>query len=273
MKRLRMMMCIAMLAALVAPSIARANTITGTWKLEPAEHGRQAQLQLYNTSDGFENTLHWNELGIQLSSPGSRFELRREAGTFEFTGTIADGTGSGDFTFTPSDAFRSGLSARGLQGDDRRGMTAACVDLTLEYIDTIHATGYRDLSFDNLVAFRALDVTPASIAQLRTLFGDLPAEEVISTSALRITRAYVEELRSMGIGPVTAQQAVTFKSLRIDKAYVGELAGMGYRNMRPNDIVAFKALHIDAAYLRHLASHGLKNLTPQQVIEMKATGL
>jgi hypothetical protein len=205
---------------------------------------------------------------------GRDFSVAREAGTFHFTGTLGDDTGSGQFTFTPSEAFVSGLASRGIQtSSDDDILVAASIDLTLAYIDSISAAGYRDIGFEHLIAFRALQVTPASIADLRSIFGQMGTEDVISATALHVTRAYVEELRSMGVGDITPERAVTFKALHIDKGYVAELARMGYAHMPPDQIVSFKAMHIDEAYLQHLRAHGLKNLTPQQVIEMKATGL
>lgn len=270
MRMLRLAIGLAIAIALTLPLCARAGTISGTWTLQPGRDGERVQLTIHPDGIG-----HWNET-VHIEKPwsGDDFWLRREAGAFHFAGTVADDRGSGQFTFTSNDAFASGLTARGLAvRDDRKLMTAAAVDLTLQYIDSIRTDGYTDLGYDNLLAFRALGVSPASISDLRGLFGRMSAEDVISTSALHVTRAYVDEMHAMGIATVTPERAVTFKSLHISKSYVGELAEMGFRNLSPDDIVSFKAMHIDRAYLRHLAAHGLKNLTPQQVIELKASGL
>jgi hypothetical protein len=258
---------------LIGASGAQMQSVAGTWVLERSGYSHQWELQL--SSDENTNTMQWHQTMPIAGPPSSAdFSIRREAGTFHFTGTLGSRGGSGQFTFTPNDAFASGLAARKLKTrDSHELMAAASIDLTLAYIDSIRAAGYPDLSFDNLLAFRAVGVTPQSISESRSLFGQLPAGEVISTAALHVTPAYVQELRSMGIGPVTAERAVTFKALHIDKGYIAELARLGYAHMDPQDIVSFKAMHIDAAYLQHLRQHGLKNLTPQQVIEMKATGL
>lgn len=261
-------LAVILFTAAAAPQL---QNITGTWKMERSAQHVQLNLQ----TDRNQNTVQWDE-NVSIDGPTRPvdFYVRREAGTFHFTGTAGGGSGSGDFTFTPDRAFADGLTSRGLQFDDAAAvMTAASVDLTLAYIDSIHASGYPQLGFNHLVAFRALHVTPSSIADLRSMFGSISAGDVISTTALHGDRAYVDELHSMGVDSVTPQRAVTFKALHITKAYVDELASMGYRGMSPNDIVTFKAMHIDSAYLRHLASHGLKNLTAQQVIELKATGL
>ncbi|MFN2450062.1 MAG: hypothetical protein ABR508_09820 [Candidatus Baltobacteraceae bacterium] len=263
---------LAALFTLIGAGPALLQAVNGTWVLAPSGQQHQWQIRL-SSSD--EDTRQWEE-SLHLDAPPSStpFSIRRDAGTFDFTGTLAEGTGSGRFTFTPSSAFVNGLASRNLHLRSVRDLTAAAaVDLTLSYIDAIGAAGYPSLSFEKLLAFRAVGATPASIAELRSVFGQLPAEDVISTTALHVTRAYVDELHSMGVDGITPRRAVTFKALHIDKAYIEDLSRMGYAHMKPDDIVSFKAMHIDAAYLQHLREHGLKNLTPQQVIEMKATGL
>ncbi|HET6895229.1 MAG TPA: hypothetical protein VFH72_07620 [Candidatus Baltobacteraceae bacterium] len=235
----------ALLAALVllfgwAP--AQAGTITGTWSAHRTARGVELNL----SSDADIHTMHWQEtLHLDGAPSTANFTLRREAGTIVLSGTVGNGTGSGQFTFTPSDAFVAGLSSRGLRYDnDHDLLSAASVDLTLQYIDAMRGDGYPNLPFGDLLAFRAVGVTAASLADLRSVFGQISAENVIATTALHVTRSYVDEL-----------------------------ADMGYRGMSPDDIVAFKSMHIDRAYLQHLAAHGLKNLSGQQVIEMKASGL
>lgn len=271
---MRMLLTAALaIVALIAATPALAP-ISGAWDMQRSSDGTLLHLHVGPHED---ETLHGYAVpaGQLYGAPSAaEFTVAREPGTFRFRGTIGGGTGSGNFTFTPSSSFNDGLAARGLgTRDGRELMGAASVDLTLAYIDRMRADGYPALTFENALAFRAIGVTTESIAVLRGLFGSLSAEDVISTSALHVTPAYVQELREMGVSPVTAQRAVEFKALNITRDYVAQLASLGYPHLRPNQIVEFRALHIDAAYLKHLADHGLKNLTPEQVVELKATGL
>lgn len=265
-----------------AAPAAAAQPLTGTWQLHRSREPHEVQLRLWTDSQrDFEsgNPIATAELGLsdaRLAAPPSpaRFALRREGGAFTFTGTLGNELGSGTFTFSPSGAFAAGLDSRGLHYDGTRGiMVAALVNLTLAYVDAIRTDGYPGVSFDTLLGFRALGVTRESIADLRSLFGTVSADDVMSATALHVTRSYVNELRAMGIGPITPQRAVTFKSLDITKAYLDELARSGFPDLPPDEIVSFKAMHIDAAYLRHLAAHGFTHLTAEQVIQLKAANL
>ncbi len=50
-----------------------------------------------------------------MSSTGAnvRFQLKRDAGTFNFEGWFKDGNGSGHFTFSPNSSFAADLNNRG----------------------------------------------------------------------------------------------------------------------------------------------------------------
>lgn len=257
MKQLRFVTLFAALALLLACTANAAQSINGTWELQretgtPYIEMRLSTLEVHGGRKSVYSSHQYNaaDLGltgarIDAAASQTQFALKRAAGTFGFTGMLGNGRGGGVFTFTPDDAFVRGLDSRGLKlGNDRDLLAAATVDLTLTYVDSIRSAGYANLSFEKMLAFRALNVTPQSIADLHGLFGTMREDEVISATALGVTKAYVESV-----------------------------ARLGFSNLTVNQIVEFKAMHIDAAYLKHLADHGLKHLTPQQVVEAKATGL
>ena len=218
-------------------------------------------------------------LRVILDAPAAtpspaQFSLQRDAGTFQFSGTLGNGSGNGSFTFAPSASFAAGLDSHNLHYRDARSlMAAALVKLTLPYIDDIRGDGYPDISYNSLLGFRALGVTRDSVAELRSVFGTMSAENVMAATALHITRAYVDELHGMHVGNVTPERAFAFKSMNITRAYLDELSRSGFPNLPADQILAFKAMHIDAAYLRHLAAHGLTHLTAEQVIQLKAENL
>jgi hypothetical protein len=282
----KMLVAVLVFCALLGAASATLATTSGTWQL--ARENRTHRLELRLTAAEQSNTVRmWNESGgygveqlgltdarIDAAPANVQFALNREAGIFRFTGILGRGTGNGTFLFMPGESFRSGLLSRGLKTrSDGDVMTAASVDLTLSYIDDIRAAGYPSLPFDELLAFRALNVTPSSLAQLRSMFGNIEAHQVISTTALHITPAYINEMHEIGIAAVTPETAVEFKSLGITKSYVAQLAQLGFSHLKPNEIVEFRALHIDAAYIKHLAAHGLKNLTVEQLVQLKASGI
>jgi hypothetical protein len=204
-----------------------------------------------------------------------QFTLERAAGWFACDGWAGNGKGAGVFTFVPSATFLDGLRARGLgEPSPRKVLVAATVDLTLDYIDEISAAGFPHLPLDRLIGFRALDITPASLADLRRTFGtELSEQDALSLAALHVTPAYVADMRSLGVSVPSPRKATALKALGVDRGYVETLAKAGYSKLDAEQLVQLKALGVDDAYIRHLASHGLSNLTVSKLVQLKALGI
>ena len=111
------------LGAAVADGGAQAKpTVEGTWRADDnnywtrSDNQRWISLQLQH--DGSNNGIGIPErdvpaLADRRSDGPIHFILRRDAGTFDFTGRIADGRGRGEFTFTPDADFVSGMGRLG----------------------------------------------------------------------------------------------------------------------------------------------------------------
>src|SRR6266446_7475879 len=100
---------------------------TGQWLIEfrtgeakvhiEMRYERKSEKGTHSSSHGF--TLDQSQLsGLtreQAMSGGThvQFQLRRNAGTFNFEGWFKEGNGSGHFTFTPDHSFASELNRQG----------------------------------------------------------------------------------------------------------------------------------------------------------------
>jgi hypothetical protein len=247
------------LAALVTMALAitllpvvvlAADSTDGTWIIQPARSGEKVQLELRwdgEESDNYNSSFRLEDLGLQrrdLDSPAHsvHFVVRRDAGTIDFNGSAGDGVGSGRFTFSPSSAYRDAMAKRGYDIPNvREQLAALTLDISLSYTDAIAATGVKPSSYGNLIAYRALGITPQSIADLRRQFGSLGEQDVI-----------------------------TFSALHIDAGYIKELASVGYTNLSAHEITELRALHVDADYIRRVQAHGYKHPTVRQLVELKA---
>src|SRR4029077_12865889 len=80
----------------------------GTWQIRLASDGRSAHLAIGVGENSFHSTTiplaRVDGLAAILTGPGgpAHYSLKREAGTFDFEGTVRSGVGGGTFSFTPS---------------------------------------------------------------------------------------------------------------------------------------------------------------------------
>jgi hypothetical protein len=240
--------------AIAAPASGKAaDAANGTWSVD--QQGESTQLELrWSNGTSHDTTEHSSsvdarELGIAqaLASSGQhvRFGIQHEAGNYTLEGWIGNRKGGGTFTFTANTAFFSALRSRGYQIDSiGQEMACADLDITTAYVDGMESKGIHS-EFGQLIAMKALDVTPD----------------------------YLTELQTAGIDHLAAGELISLRALHVDGAYIRDLASVGFSHLAAGQYVSLKALHIDASYVRYLRSHGQKHLTVGQLITMKAMGI
>jgi hypothetical protein len=258
------------------------NVINGTWAIQPGTSAGQVRLELRyprpGESDRFEyqHDSSIESLGLRssdLTSPSHpvHFVLRRDAGELDFNGTLGDGVGAGHYAFTPSGSYADAMASRGIGRPDVRAQLAATLlDASLSYANSMIAAGLRPSSFDKLIAFRALEITPDSVRSLRQAFGPMNEDDVITFTALHITPEYAAQMRAAGLADLDAHTLVSLKALHVDAAYIHDLASLGYDHLSAHELTELKALHVDAQYIRRVQSHGYKHPSIHQLVELKA---
>ena len=271
----------AFLTSMLAPVFAQ-NVMNGTWSIQPGGNAGEIQLELrYSSARGADRSQNSHDFNVQtlglrpedISGPSHpvHFSLSRDAGTIDFTGTAGEGVGAGHYKFAPNRSYPQAIAARGMDRPDlEKQLVAVMLDISLSYADGVIAAGVRPSSFDKLIAFRALRITPESITSLRRAFGAMDEEQLITFSALHITPRYAAEMRAEGLTGLDSQSLVTLKALHVDAAYIHDLGSAGYSHLSANELTELKALHVDAQYIRRVESHGYKHPTVQQLVQMKA---
>lgn len=213
-----------MLAAVVAAAPA---PVQGTWSIAPAWSGDKIEFSLrFEENNGHRHSHDSDDVAIdkagiplaQLDGNGGHvtFAQSRDAGRFDFEGDVAHRHGGGKVTFTPNPAYVAHMHALGYDLDTEEDLTAAMIDITNAYVDGLAAAGYSHLSWHDLVAMRALGVTPQFIAQLASAgYSGLTARELIELRALGIDAEYVKRVQSHGYAHPSVRQLVELKALKV----------------------------------------------------------
>src|SRR5262249_2820346 len=121
----------------------------------------------------------------QIDSTGSvvRFELVRDAGTFRLEGYLQNGTGGGNFAFTPNPSYANQLRSLGLAGNltDEKIFTMAGHDVSGAYIRDMNALGIKTDSEDKLVTMRIHGVSPEFVRGFKDLgYSELSADKLVT---------------------------------------------------------------------------------------------
>lgn len=268
----------------VCTALALAATATGTWSIELSGAAGNVHLEMRfddpasHEHGSYGSGVSLSDLGLapeQLQGGRADFALRREAGTFTFTGTFSGGKGGGTVVFDPSAAFAAQMKPLGYDLSTRQQLQAAMLDLTTQYVASIRDAGYPNLPFERLISFRALRIDPPYIESMRALFpaAQLDPEALLSLRALGVTRDYVSDLRSNGVSIESPHRAVELRALHVDLAYAKSLAAQGYPHLTAEQLVQLRALNIDAAFIERVHQHNIPNPTVEDLVRLKAMGV
>ena len=133
----------------------------------------------------------------------STSRLRRDAGTFDFTGRLRHGRGRGDFTFCPSADFKSGM---------RR-------------------LGYAQLTDEDVWRFAMHDVSRA----VRTDFknGRLPAGHERSHQVTHPWRhaAFAQEIKAQGLGKPDIDELIKMRIHGVTPEFIKAMRDLGYKDL------------------------------------------
>jgi beta-lactamase regulating signal transducer with metallopeptidase domain len=130
----------------------------GTWQIRLAADGRSVHLAIGVGEHSFHSTTipldRVEGLAAILTGPGgpAHYSLKREAGTFDFEGTVRSGVGGGTFSFTPSAAFAEELVKRGFGKPTlvEQGKLA-WADVGFAFLDELQAQKYERPTLQQLV--------------------------------------------------------------------------------------------------------------------------
>jgi len=275
------------------PERVASSLMPGTWQLRISADGRNAQL----TVSLSEHSSHSMTIPVDrieglaaiLSGPGGavRYSLKRDAGTFDFEGTLRSGAGGGTFTFAPSATFPAELAKRGfakptlaeqqaLAGADigfafigelaeqkyarpslEQLVNAAMHGVTRNYVREMSALGYRPGTVDALIRLRDHGVDSRFIRDLQAegLTG-LAADDFVRARDHGVDPDYVRGLRALGYGPLTLGELVNARDHGIDPQYARGLRELGYSGLSLNDLIAARGHGVSTDYVKELRQLG-----------------
>lgn len=298
-RRLAPLLALALSAAsLAALPAATQESLQGEWLADYRVHGgKDGQLnralryreekrtrdgQLTFSNSNFtrwvrEEELHGLTRGQAFSSAGTqvRFQLRRDAGTFDCEGWFKDGRGSGHFTFLPSAQFASELQRRGAGAPDARQLLAlALSDTGLALLDELQAQGYERPDVEGLVSLGNHGV---SLEYVRGLGG--LGYRLGSLAALRrmvdhgVNLAFIRELREHGIRNLSADELVRLRDHGVSVSFIRELRAEGYASLPLETLVRLRDHGVSVKFIRDLKELGYANLSPEQLVRLKDHGV
>lgn len=237
------------------------DTTSNQWLIEygTTENNLQVTMRYRRTRDtgfsyndsGFKVTLD-QLVGLtrdqMLSQTGTtvRFQLKRDAGTFDFEGWFKQGNGSGHFTFSPSSSFNSELGRLGFgRANDEELLALAMTDTGLAFINELKAQDYDTTTVQQLVR--------------------------MAHHGVRIE--YLQGLKSLGYSVKSTDLVVRMKDHGVTLNFIKELAALGYNNMPPEDLIRTRDHGVTAQFINEFMAAGYERAPLEQWIMLRDHGV
>jgi hypothetical protein len=202
------------------------------------------------------------------------FKLVRDAGTMTFKGQFDGDEGFGHFHYVANPTYFSDLKRMGVEMDEDRPTTGFfMLNVKKDYVDMVVHNGYPHISQHDLMSFAAMHINKDFIQAWRgsgVLDDDNP-HELISLKAMKIDRAFVDDIKAAGYDHLSLHDLMSLKAQHIDGAYIRSL-GRGKDNepIPVHELVSYKAMHIDSGYLAALRKLGYDDLARNEVTSLYA---
>jgi hypothetical protein len=160
-------------------------------------------------------------------------------------------------------------------------VTAKSLKMDRAYVEEIRKTGYKDLSFNQLVSFKAQGINGDYINSLKKAAPTgqsaeaalPPANELSAFKAMKIDSAYIRSLAAAGYDHIPYHELTAMKSLGVTPEYIKSFSDMGYKDLSVHNLIAFKSQNITPEFIKSFESVGYKNLPVQNLSAIKAINL
>jgi hypothetical protein len=242
----------------------------------------------------------------QAMSSGShvQFQLKRDAGVFNFEGWFKEGNGSGHFTISPNATFAADLSRQGLgKATDEQLLSMALGDagyaliselrsqgydlstveqlvrmaehgVRLDYVQGLKSLGYSLKSVDFLVKMRDHGVNLNFIHELAGLgFTGLSAEDLIRTRDHGVSARFINEFIAAGYSRATLEDWITLKDHGVSTEFVSALKDLGYTRLDLDTLLTMKDHGVSASFIKELKDIGYDSVPVEQLVRLKDHGV
>ncbi|HYP02847.1 MAG TPA: hypothetical protein VER76_21865 [Pyrinomonadaceae bacterium] len=304
------MLCVALLVA-VTHARQQGENFQGYWSMELLPEGDTLSVMLGRTtgSGGKDNRyfkLRLNELTgiergqIETGSERARFQLKRRAGVFDFSGAFARGKGTGTFSFTVEPEFIAAMEREGYAEGLRQNLFGYAIGdfggkfagefaelglerptvkqfqrmqthgVTIEFVKELKALGYEPRSIDQLISLRIHGATVEYIKSLTALGYELPSlDELVQMRIHGVSVKFIKDLEALGYESPPLKVLTSMRIHGASPEFIAQLRALGYERLPLERLVALRIHGVTPDFIQRLSAAGHANVPVERLIDLR----
>lgn len=139
------------------------------------------------------------------------------------------------------------------------------------FLDNLERAGIKDLTVDQMVAFKIHGVTGDFIQSIRAEGFKPDSDQLVALRIHGVTPEFIHEIKGLGWSP-SLDQLVAFKIHGVDSASIAAMKQLGYQ-LDPDNAVAMKIHGLTPEVARALNGLGYGKATFDELISMRIHGI
>jgi hypothetical protein len=233
----------------------------------------------WNNSNGIVlNQLQGLTRDQAMSSGGVevKFQIKRDAGSFDCEGWFRVGRGAGHFLFAPNRAFIPELNRRGISGTlaDSQLFTLARTDVGFAVLEELKSQAYPLPSMGQLVRMSEHGVRLEFLKGLKTFGAKVASiEMLLSLRDTGVSVRYLEELNRYGFRNLSAEDLIRGRSQGVSTSYLEVLAKQGYTGLSLDELIRLRQRGVSASFIQALRAEGYPKLALEQLTKLRDAGV
>ena len=114
---------------------------------------------------------------------------------------------------------------------------------------------------------------PKYIAEMRSLGYSMEPDRAMEMAAFDISRAFVQDLKSMGYHGLALDDLVRFRIHGVSVSYIRDFQSAGYSALGAEDLVRMRIHGVSIGFVQALQTYGYRHIAPEDLIRMRIHGV
>ncbi len=141
------------------------------------------------------------------------------------------------------------------------------------FIDGLAAEGYKNLTVDELIAFKIHGVTPEYIRRIQAAGFHPTPDELVAMRIHGVDADQMAAFKAAGLDKLTIDELVALRIHGATPEFINGMKAAGFARMNADEVVTMKIHGVTPEFAREIKSLGIGNPSIDDLVAMKIHGL